>query len=141
MGTRPFGFPKPQHLKSRILIDQAFEAGSVVKSFPFLVRCLSVELTHPVSSQLMISVPKRKFKRAVDRNRVKRWVREAWRIERGPLEQLVEKRGEQWAIVLIFVGKEMPDWTVCETAMKKLIRRLEAHVAQHGTESKPENHA
>lgn len=112
-----------------------------MKSFPFLVRCLSVELPQPVSSQLMISVPKRKFKRAVDRNRVKRWVREAWRIERGPLEQLVEKRGEQWAIVLIFVGKEMPDWTVCQTAMKKLIRRLEAHVAQHGTESKPENHA
>ena len=135
MGTRPLGFPKPHHLKSRTVIDRAFDVGSVVKSYPFLVRCLKAELPEPVATQLLISVPKRKFKRAVDRNQVKRWVREAWRLERISLETALRNRDEQWAFVLIFVGKELPGWEVCQTAMKKLVRRLEAHTAAPGDES------
>jgi ribonuclease P protein component len=138
LGTRPLGYPKAHHLKSRIAIDRVFEVGDVVKSFPFLVRCMPTEL--PVPTQLMISVPKRRFKRAVDRNRVKRWVREAWRLERSPLESALLLRDEQWAIVLIFVGNEMPDWGVCHAAMKKLVRRLNGHVANGHAAKKPEEH-
>ncbi len=140
MGTRPFGFPNAHHLKSKIIIDQAFETGETVKAFPLLARCLSTELTQSVPTQLLISVPKRKFKRAVDRNRIKRWIREAWRLERARFEEDLGKQGEQWAIVLIFVGKEMPDWYACEAAMKKLIRRLEEHLQQKGLESKSDEH-
>ena len=76
MGTRPLGFPRSQRLKSRTLIGQAFEGGEVVKSFPFITRCVKAALPEAVPTQLMVSVPKRAFKRAVDRNRIKRLIRE-----------------------------------------------------------------
>lgn len=141
MGARPLGFPLAQRLKSRTLIGRAFEGGDVVKSFPFITRCVRIPLPQAVPTQLMVSVPKRAFKRAVDRNRIKRLVREAWRLERTAFETEVAGRGEQWAIVLIFVGKEMPDWPLCQTAMRKLIRRLSAHTAARASDDKPEEHA
>ena len=141
MGTRPLGFPLSHRLKSRILIGRAFESGDVVKSFPFLVRCVKAPLPQPVPTQLMVSVPKRTFKRAVDRNRVKRLIREAWRLERASFEAAVDSREEQWAIVLIFVGKELPDWPLCQSAMQKLVRRLTAHLAAQDSKAKPEEHA
>ena len=123
MGTRPFSFPKSHRLTSRTLIERVFQSGTVVKSFPFLVRILPLESVSDSSTQVLISVPKRTFKRAVDRNRIKRWMRESWRMERLPLEDALRSKNQKWAVVFIFVGKEMPDWNVCSAAMKKLIHR------------------
>lgn len=72
----------------------------------------------------MFSVSKKRFKRAVDRNRVKRLLREAWRLNKVELEKKLIQDEKQFAIVFIFVGAEIPTFEKVEKCMKELIQQL-----------------
>lgn len=85
------------------------------------MKIVPAALPENVPTQTAFSAAKRKFPRAVDRNAIKRRMREAWRHERGPLESALRLREEQWAIVLIFVGQEIPDAARCRKAVAKLV--------------------
>lgn len=71
-------FPKSHRLCSKYLIDKLFEPGCS-KSFSAFPLRLIIRTVEEENTQLLISVPKRYFKHAVDRNRVKRQIREAYR--------------------------------------------------------------
>jgi ribonuclease P protein component len=73
---------KKERLKSRKLIGRLFEEGTSIKNFPFRLVYLSTEITSVFSVKASFSVPKRNFKKAVDRNRIKRLIREAYRLEK-----------------------------------------------------------
>ncbi len=72
-------FPKREHLCSRMLIDKLFEPGHSKSMQAFPLRIVFREAD---STQVLISVPKRLFHNATDRNRVKRQIREAYRINK-----------------------------------------------------------
>ncbi len=72
----------------------------------------------------MVSVSKKKFKRAVDRNRVKRLMREAWRLEKPALENRLLTDEKQRAIVFIFVGNEMPDFETVRSSVALLVHKM-----------------
>jgi ribonuclease P protein component len=116
-------FPKRERLKSKKLLDLAFAHGGEkpLKAWPILMKIVPTDLPEKVPTQTAFSAAKRKFPRAVDRNAIKRQMREAWRHERGPLESALRDHGVQWAIVLIFVGQEIPDADRCRKAMGKLV--------------------
>ncbi len=71
----------------------------------------------------------RNFKKAVDRNRIKRLSREAYRLQKQPLLDRVQQKGLSLAVFFIYTGKELPDYrTVTEkigVALQKLIREIE----------------
>lgn len=71
----------------------------------------------------------RNFKKAVDRNRIKRLSREAYRLQKQPLFDRLKEKGLSLAVFFIYTGKELPDYrTVTEkigVALQKLIRELE----------------
>lgn len=90
-------FPKSQRLCSKYLIDKLFEPGSS-RSFAAFPMRLVIQLTDEESTQLLISVPKRHFKHAVDRNRVKRQIREAYRSNRQLLK-LPEGKHASMAVI------------------------------------------
>ena len=73
---------------------------------------------------MTVSVSKKRFKRAVDRNRVKRLVREAYRLNKGALFEELAAEEQQLAWMIIFVGKELPEYQQVEKAMKKLLRKF-----------------
>ena len=79
-------FPRNQRLKSKKISDLVFAKGGKAKVFPVIARFLDTALPEPVAAQVMVTVSKKKFKRAVDRNRVKRLLREAWRLEKPAME-------------------------------------------------------
>ena len=69
-------------------MDLAFAKGIKIKAFPILARAVQTELTHEVPFQAAFSVGKKRFRRAVDRNRIKRLMRAAKRLE---VEMAAEK--------------------------------------------------
>lgn len=94
-----------------------------MKAWPVLMKVVEADLPTKVPTQSAFSVPKRRFGRAVDRNRVKRLMREAWRHERHDLESELVQMHKQWAIVFIFVGQELADAQRCRKAIQKLVKQ------------------
>ena len=119
-----FSFPRAEHLKSKKLIEQLFEGGSKFKAQPLVVRYLEVALPEAVPCQAMVSVSKRAFKRAVDRNRIKRLMRESWRLQKQPVLHALEAQQKQAAVVFIFVGKEMPTFEEMQKSMVTVVEQL-----------------
>ncbi len=72
-------FTKAERLSGKTALDNLFETGKSFNSFPFRLIWLEVVDDSPVPVQTVISVPKRSFKKAVDRNRIKRLIREGYR--------------------------------------------------------------
>lgn len=121
-GEQMFAFKKGEKLCSKVLIDRIFEEGQTFLSFP--LKIAFVELEYSVKSPVVaaFTVGKRNFKLAVQRNLIKRKIREAYRLNKHVLyEGLGEKN---LAVFFIYIGKEIPDYQLIESAMKKGIDKL-----------------
>jgi len=97
---------KQERLKSRKLIEKLFTDGKSVKNFPLRMVFLQVQHTSTFPIQAAFSVPKRNFKRAVDRNRIKRLLRETYRLQK---EIVYSKIDKPTICMISYIGKdEMP---------------------------------
>lgn len=101
-----FSFPKSERLRHRQIIETLVRSGQSVSAYPLRLVWLACELPEPVPVQAAFSVPKRRFKRAVDRNLIKRLMREAWRLQRPGIHALCE--GKQFAVLLLYTGDKTP---------------------------------
>lgn len=120
---------KRERLKSRKAIAALFKGGHSAKAFPIrLVFRLvdAVDGEAPVRMGFVAS--KRTFKRAPDRNFVKRRMREAYRLGKGPLHEALTARGHHLEGMLIFTGRELPDQALLHRSWRKLLRRLDLDV-------------
>ena len=116
---------KTERLHSKIVIEKMF-AGGFLRSFsvfPLRAVYMSVEQQEvPVS--ILISVPKKRFKRAVKRNRVKRQIREAYRKNKGPLWQVLQEKGLGLTIAFIYLSDELCRTEEIEEKVKVLLARI-----------------
>jgi len=87
-----FTFKKEEKLKSKKLIEKLFEKGNSISEFPLRMIYLKIDHTTDYLVQATFSVSKRKFKKAVDRNRVKRLMRESYRKHKHTLYQNIEEK-------------------------------------------------
>lgn len=116
---------KAERLNSKILIGKMFEGG-ISKSFsifPIRVVYMPVEQGE-ASASILISVSKRRFKRAVKRNRVKRQIREAYRKNKGPLWQVLQEKGLGLTIAFIYLSDELCRTEEIEEKVKVLLARI-----------------
>ena len=117
-------YPKAERLKSLLVLDKAFSEGSNIKAFPILARHTSSNHDAEVPFQVATTVSKRRFRKAVSRNRIKRLMREAWRIEKHLLEANWKPGDQKKALVLIYVGKDIPTFAECSHTIKKIVNVL-----------------
>lgn len=110
---------RDQKLKSRKDIAALFVEGANVKSFPLkIVFLTSNENIHKVA----FSVPKRSFKHAVDRNRIKRMLRECYRLN----QELIVDHPNKLNLMFIFMGKTIPTYQELNTNVVVLLQKLSA---------------
>jgi ribonuclease P protein component len=117
-------FGKAYKLCSRKTIDRLFKEGKQLRAFPLSVYYLESENNEKVPFQVVISAPKRQFKRAHDRNYVKRLIKEVLRKEKQPLEDLLSASGKQLALFIVYTNKEVLTYPELEKCAKKLVGKL-----------------
>lgn len=92
--------------------------------FPLRVVYMPTEEGTSAPVAVMISVSKRRFKRAVDRNRVKRLIREAYRLNKQPLVDNMTAQKRRLAMAFIYLSNELPDFKTVEARMKVALARV-----------------
>ncbi|WP_196887184.1 ribonuclease P protein component [Aureivirga sp. CE67] len=116
-----FTFRKEEKLKSKKLIEKLFAEGEHVKSFP--LRMIYVKADHDYEKifQVGVSVSKRNFKKAVDRNRIKRLMREAYRLNKHLLEKEIT---EKYVCMFIYTGRDEWKYAELESKMVKVMHKF-----------------
>lgn len=113
-------FPKSERLKSQIAISKLFRRDSPSFAiFPIRFFILEDQAIGESYPQVLVTVSKKNFKRAVDRNRIKRLVREAYRTQK------VQLNGVQ-AIGFLYLSKELPTFAQVSGIMESGIRKVRA---------------
>ena len=126
-----YTFKKEERLCNKKLIDGLFHNGSSFLCYPFRVSWLLVDEAMPYPSQVMIVVPKKRYKRAVDRNLVKRRIREAFRINKQQhLYQQLDEAGKRIVFSINYVGKEILPSELIGKKMLKLLQQLNGEVVK-----------
>ena len=114
-------FPKSERLSSKKIIDTLFTEGITLKSYPFVIKYIVLSEDNLANHQILFSVSKRNFKKAPDRNRIKRQLKEAYRLNK---EKLFDTE-KNYAIAYIYtLNKKLP-YTELENKLIESLVRLE----------------
>jgi ribonuclease P protein component len=108
MHQGPFNFPRNQKLKSRKLLGKLFASGKSLNAYPIK---LVYQTNRPLNGEILmagVGASSRNFKKAVDRNRIKRLLRESYRLQKHILQDGLPQ-DLQWQLFFIYTGKELPD--------------------------------
>ena len=128
INTQSQRFPKSEHLCSRKVIERLYAEGHRLRSFPYSVQWMVVESAVPC--QVMIVAPKRRFKHAVDRNRLRRLTRESYRRQKHLLLDALREKGVSIALSLVYFHNEALAYGQLEARMEKLLVTLAWEVAR-----------
>ncbi|WP_210461890.1 ribonuclease P protein component [Rufibacter roseolus] len=118
-----YRFPKEERLRSKKLIEQLFREGSSFNSYPLRFVALQVPGPTELPVQVLVSVSKRSFKKAVDRNRIKRQMREAYRLHKHVFSS-AKSEGGTWCIGILYIGKEKSPFNVISKKLNSGLERL-----------------
>jgi ribonuclease P protein component len=117
-------FPKSERLTSHTVIDEIFSKGKELKKFPFLLKYIYTKERQVNATQIVISVPKRRAKKAVDRNRLRRQIKEAYRLNKSEFQAYFENSGTTIVLFLIYTGKEKDEYSFLAEKLKLILKEL-----------------
>ena len=125
---------KVERLDKKKIIEKMFAGGSRSFSvFPLRVVYLPVEELEADAS-ILITVSKRRFKRAVKRNRVKRQIREAYRVNKHELLNILVERKCRLAIAFIYLSDQLVESSIIEDRMRIALVRITEKMATPNTD-------
>ncbi|MBS1496776.1 MAG: ribonuclease P protein component [Bacteroidetes bacterium] len=113
---------KTSRLKSRKQIDMLFGKGNQFSNFPF--KIIWLPQNNVSALQVGIGVSSKSFKKAVDRNRIKRLIRESWRLQKNTLQQQLQAGNKQLSVFILYTHKELPEYTFVFEKISQVLERL-----------------
>lgn len=116
--------PATKRLKHKKQFEELFNTGNSIRTDGIVLIYKSVEGADFNGTRTAFSVSKRKFKRAVDRNRLKRLMREAWRLNYLPVEILLKEHNLALTLVFVYIFNEPIEFTAVQEKVKKLLDEL-----------------
>ncbi|MDO9137001.1 MAG: ribonuclease P protein component [Lutibacter sp.] len=124
-----FTLGKDEKLKSRKLIEHLFGEGKRVKSFPLQLIYLQINHDSEFPVKVGFSVPKKVVKLAVDRIRIKRMMREAYRLNKYLISENIK---EPYIFMFIYTAKEEPEYADLEEIFKKVFVKFLSKIEEDG---------
>jgi ribonuclease P protein component len=119
-----FSYNKTEKLKSRKQMEMIFAKGKSFLVFPVKVFYMQVEGEMDAPIKVGVGASSKVFKKAVDRNRVKRLLREAYRLNKIPLHEFVQANNKQVAVFMLYIDKTLPQMPQLQTKMPLVIDKL-----------------
>ena len=117
-----FSFKKAERLCSQKLIEKLFSEGKSFLYYPLKVVYMDIDSPEPYPAKAAFSASKKRFKKAVQRNLIKRRMREAYRLNKHLL--ILNDNSTKKAVFFIYIGKEILDFQAIEKAMKRSLIAL-----------------
>ena len=121
MVNRRYTLSKEERLSWKRYIDLLFAKGQSFVAFPLRVVYLAVEEETLAPVSILVSVPKKKFRRAVKRNLIKRQVREAYRVRKYDLIDPLTGKNKRMLVAFLYLDKEIHPFADMEKAMTKAL--------------------
>ncbi len=123
--AKTFSYNKVEKLKSRKLLEQLFANGKSFLVFPIKVFYLPVTDGATVSLvQVGVGTSSRNFKHAADRNRIKRLIREAYRLNKLPLHEFLTTQQKKVAVFFLYIDKALPQENIVQQKMPLVLDKL-----------------
>lgn len=115
-------YNKSEKLKSEKAITQLFNEGKSISAHPLRL----IYMKNDNKMKVGVSASKRNFKKAVDRIRIKRLLRESYRLNKN---MLINNKIDGYSLMILYISKEMPDFKLVDTKMKALFTKFISKIA------------
>ena len=114
-----------EHLKSKNVIEQIYANGASVTVYPLRASFIEQpqEEQEPTAA-ILINVSKKRFRHAVDRNLVKRRIREAYRTSKHPFVEALENNGKKMAVAIMYIDSKPSSTEYLKRKMEKLLNTI-----------------
>jgi ribonuclease P protein component len=124
-------FRKLERLVSRKAFESLVQEGRSVHHPPIRLTWQVQTLSTGFPAATAFTVPKRNFRRAVDRNRIKRQLREAFRKNKATLYSFLEQHHREVVLLFVFTGRKLPDYRQVETQVVRCLNQLTGQLNSH----------
>lgn len=133
IGSKSFTLKKEERLSSNKIIDLMFTEGDSFIVYPLKIVYHKGKFGFKYKIQAAFSVGKRNFRKAFQRNAIKRKLRESYRLNKSILS--TTQFGDDLALFFIYIGKEMPDYKQVDRAIIKSLNKVKSKLTTHEGDS------
>jgi ribonuclease P protein component len=118
-------FKKEERLSGKKLIGELHRRGASLVQQPFRLIWMESKFDSPFSARIAIGVPKKNFPKAVDRNRIKRQIREVYRKNKQEIYKFLIGKSKQCIIILVYIGKTPLKYKEMESKINLILQRFQ----------------
>jgi ribonuclease P protein component len=133
--TKDFTLGAEERIKSRKAILSLFDKGTSFSIFPIRIVYILEQRSEKNGLKAAFTASKKNFKKAVDRNRIRRLMKESWRLQKNELQLSLQSSQKSLDIFFIYTGKELPEYPFIYKKMEEVIQKLQDQILDHKNKS------